>query len=245
MMLAAEFVNTLVRVTYTALLLLVLDALPRALRERLLPSGRHGKLFSGASTVRQLWRTTSVNLHPAVRVGELAPPVLSLCMELDGSWQRLTITSLCQPGRPLVLAFGSCTSLAYLSALPALAALSSTYAGRSDFVLVYVEEAHPSDGWRRDGVRHAIAQHRSVEERQRAAVTLQTELLCCGADLQRLGRAVDPMSNEASQAYGALPERLALLVDSRLVWLGERESCSVHALQANLEVCLRQNWAAV
>ena len=242
---ATDFLETCARVAYTALLLLALDALPRALLEWLLPAGRHGKLFLGTSTVRQLWRTTSVNLHPGVHVGELTPPVLSLCMELDGSWQRVTVTSLCQPGRPLVLALGSCTSSTYLSALPALAALSSTYAGRADFVLVYVEEAHPSDGWRRDGVRHAIAQHRSLEERQRAAVTLQTELLCCGADLQRVGRAVDLMSNEASHAYGALPERLALLLDSRLVWLGERESCSVHGLQANLEVCLRQNWAAV
>ena len=234
------WLETLCRVLATSLLLFVLDVLPHSLRQHLLPVGVCGRLFTGLRTVSALWRRTACNLRPTLRASELLPPVPVLLEHGDAT--ELTLSDLATVGRPLLLAFGSCTCPPFLAALPALVALSSRYADRADCALVYVEEAHPLDGWRHDGVRHAIAQHTSLVQRRAAAATLKTELLCVGAAVQRLTLAVDLMGNATALAFGALPVRLALMLDGRLVWLGQRESANVNALQAALEETLRQLW---
>ena len=63
------------------------------------------RIFKGLSTVRALWRMSSINLRPSVRVGESAPvtPVLLL----DG--KECMLAELAQGNRPLVLNFGSCS----------------------------------------------------------------------------------------------------------------------------------------
>lgn len=239
------WLETLSRVLAASLLLIVLDLLPEALRQHLLPIGFRGRLFTGLRTVSALWRATSCNLHPTLREGELVPPLPLVLLEPNDVHTQVRLPDLGSSHRPLVLAFGSSTCPPFLAALPPLVALSSRFADRADFAVVYTEEAHPRDGWRHDGVRHAIAQHTSLGQRCLAAATLQTELLCCGADLKRLRLSVDTLGNAAANAFGALPERLALMLDGSLLWLGPRESASVHALEAKLEQTLRQVWSLV
>ena len=107
--------------------------------------------------------------------------------------------------------------------------------------MVYLEEAHPTDGWMYPAVRHFVAQHTALGERRAAAAILQQEMeailhkeeqqqqqkpaastssssLTRSASLPRL--LVDTMENKASLAFGALPERLAIVVNGRVHFLG-------------------------
>lgn len=86
------------------------------------------------------------------------------------------------------------------------------------FLVVYIQEAHPTDGWQvdsniADGVFYP--QHQSYDERETVAET-------CGLALNlTLPMLVDEMDNGVDEAYGAAPERLYLVgLDGRVVYKG-------------------------
>ena len=86
------------------------------------------------------------------------------------------------------------------------------------FFVVYIQEAHPTDGWQVD--RNVVdgvfyRQHQSYDERETVAQT-------CGLDLHiTVPMLVDEMDNAVDQAYGAAPERLYLIgTDGRVVYKG-------------------------
>ena len=86
------------------------------------------------------------------------------------------------------------------------------------FFVVYVQEAHPTDGWQTDSnVAEGILfrQHQSYEEREAVATT-------CSLDLRLpLPVLVEEMDNAIDEAYGAAPERLYLIgVDGRVAYQG-------------------------
>ena len=120
------------------------------------------------------------------------------------------------------------------------------FEGRATFVLVYLEEAHPIDGWMFDAVVHKVTQHTNSKERHDAARVLQRELHAAIAAAQREALAdatvtmpnilVDSMANLASATFGALPERLVLLVGGDVVFLGGKgpEDYSVAECKAAL-----------
>jgi|AntAceMinimDraft_5_1070358.scaffolds.fasta_scaffold50090_1 thyroxine 5-deiodinase len=117
-----------------------------------------------------------------------------------------------------------------MGALAGFASMVGDYAGRANFAVVYLEEAHPTDGWLYGAVEHFIPQHATLAARQAAAQVLQAELEAAWARLQLhpggepstfpCSVLVDGMGNAASLAFGALPERLAVLVGGELRWLG-------------------------
>lgn len=59
-----------------------------------------------------------------------------------------------------------------------------------------------------------IQQHRTIQERFEAAKLL-TEKSRCSAPV-----VVDTMANEANSAYGAWPERLLIIQEGKLVYVG-------------------------
>ena len=77
-----------------------------------------------------------------------------------------------------------------------------------EFFVVYVQEAHPTDGWQVDsnldeGVLYR--QHQSYDERESVAQS-------CSIDLQiGLPVIIEEMDNAIDEAYGAAPERLYLV----------------------------------
>ena len=77
-----------------------------------------------------------------------------------------------------------------------------------EFFAVYVQEAHPMDGWQTDsnvaeGV--LLRQHQSFDEREEAAQM-------CSIDLHiSIPTLVEEMDNAIDEAYGAAPERLYLI----------------------------------
>ena len=77
-----------------------------------------------------------------------------------------------------------------------------------EFFVVYVQEAHPTDGWQvESNVQEGVlfSQHRSYDERESVAQS-------CSIDLQiGLPIIIEEMDNAIDEAYGAAPERLYLV----------------------------------
>uniref|UniRef100_A0A3P9JUG8 Iodothyronine deiodinase n=1 Tax=Oryzias latipes TaxID=8090 RepID=A0A3P9JUG8_ORYLA len=82
----------------------------------------------------------------------------------------------------------------------------------ADFLVIYIAEAHASDGWAFSN-NYDINQHQSLEERLSAArILVQSDPLC--------PVVVDEMSNAAAIHYGSHPERLYVLQAGKVVYKG-------------------------
>ncbi|KAL6486379.1 hypothetical protein MHYP_G00057710 [Metynnis hypsauchen] len=99
--------------------------------------------------------------------------------------------------------------------LAAFRRLADQYADIVDSLLVYIEEAHPSDGWATSDAPYQIPRHRCLEDRLRAAQLMNTTVP--GSMV-----VVDTMENAANAAYGAYFERLYIVKDEVVVYQGGR-----------------------
>lgn len=114
--------------------------------------------------------------------------------------------------RPLVLSFGSCTWPPFIFKLEEFKQLVKDFSDVADFLVVYIAEAHSTDGWAFTN-NFDINQHRSLEDRLSAAELLvQQEPLC--------PVVVDEMDDISAIKYGALPERLYVLQAGKVVYKG-------------------------
>jgi len=96
--------------------------------------------------------------------------------------------------------------------------LYSQYHDRIEFFVVYVQEAHPIDGWQVDSnISDDVLyrQHQSFDEREEAAQS-------CTIGLHiSIPTLVEEMDNAIDEAYGAAPERLYLMgKDGKVVYHG-------------------------
>lgn len=86
--------------------------------------------------------------------------------------------------------------------------MAERYRDRAEFLVVYIREAHPEDGWvvtpnRAEGIR--IQDPTTTDEREHVAET-------CALRLQiRMPVVVDEVDDAIARAYGALPDRLYLI----------------------------------
>ena len=96
--------------------------------------------------------------------------------------------------------------------------LYSQYQDQVEFFVVYVQEAHPTDGWQvESNISDEVLyrQHQSFDERKEAA---QSVTIALHISIPTLG---DAMENGICAAYGAAPERLYLIgKDGKVVYHG-------------------------
>jgi hypothetical protein len=90
----------------------------------------------------------------------------------------------------------------------ALNDLAKKYEGKVDFLLVYIREAHPTDGWQvpqneRDGV--LLPEAKSSEQKEDHASSCVRKL-----DI-RFPALIDGMDNKVQDAYAGWPDRLYLV----------------------------------
>ena len=97
------------------------------------------------------------------------------------------------------------------------------YLSLAEFVTVYIEEAHPTDGWAIPNNQYTLKHHGTLADRIDAAKLLQHEGLPCPL-------VVDSMTDEAQKSYGALPERLFIILNGTVLYAGAR-----HPLGYNVE----------
>uniref|UniRef100_A0ACD6B5B8 Iodothyronine deiodinase 2 n=1 Tax=Oryzias latipes TaxID=8090 RepID=A0ACD6B5B8_ORYLA len=121
--------------------------------------------------------------------------------------------------RPLVVNFGSATCPPFISHLPAFRQLVEDFSDVADFLLVYIDEAHPSDGWvapQMGPCSFSFRKHQNLEERMGAARQL-TEHFSLPPQCQLVA---DCMDNNANVAYGVSNERVCIVHQRKIAYLG-------------------------
>ena len=94
--------------------------------------------------------------------------------------------------------------------------LVADFASNVDFLTIYIDEAHPSDGWAFRNNPYVINNHTNIESRIQAAHILDKEGMPCPL-------VVDTMSNEASSSYAALPEKLVIIdTEGNVAYIGQQ-----------------------
>jgi len=110
--------------------------------------------------------------------------------------------------KPVVLVFGNFTCGPFRSMYPAVEAVKLRQQDNADFLMVYVREAHPTDGWvmkSNEKVGVAVAQPTTFVERQ--AVAEQ-----CAVKLNpSMPLLVDDISDTVGNAYSGMPARLYVI----------------------------------
>lgn len=122
-----------------------------------------------------------------------------------------------------------------MARMSAFRRLVAKYQRHVDFLIIYIEEAHPSDGWVTTDTPYVIPQHRTLDDRVSAARVLQQGAPGCALVL-------DTMTNASSSAYGAYFERLYVVQSGIVVYQGGRgpDGYQVSELRAWLERYDRQ-----
>ena len=85
----------------------------------------------------------------------------------------------------------------------------------ADFITVYIDEAHATDGWAIPSHGYQIRNHTNLTDRIVAATVLNEKMSPCKV-------VADTMSNEARKWYGALPERLFIISNGQITYAGGR-----------------------
>jgi alkyl hydroperoxide reductase subunit AhpC len=163
-------------------------------------SGRPSK----ATLVRGLFRQEIGSLQPGPRIDESAP---EFTLKTNDGKAEFTLSKVVGH-KPVVLVFGSFTCGPFRSQSGNMEKLYRTYKDRATFVMVYVRDAHPTDGWRmesNDRVGAVTAQPRSYEQRVEVAQK-------CGQVLN-LGfpMLVDTIDDAVGARYSGMPGRLYLI----------------------------------
>lgn len=121
--------------------------------------------------------------------------------------------------RPLVVNFGSATWPPFISHLPAFRQLVEDFSDVADFLLVYIDEAHPSDGWVAPPMgpcSFSFRKHQNLEERMGAARKLIEEFSLP----PQCQLVADCMDNNANVAYGVSNERVCIVHQRKIAYLG-------------------------
>jgi len=103
-----------------------------------------------------------------------------------------------------------------MSVFDSVCRLAADNADLADFVVVYIEEAHPADGWALDG-NYPINRHRTIKDRLAAATRLTAHPLPANVSV-----VADTMSDDLNVAYGGLYERLYVIHGSTVAYQGRR-----------------------
>jgi len=105
-----------------------------------------------------------------------------------------------------------------MAALDTVRQVAAENADVADFVIVYIEEAHPADGWAYSE-NYDIKEHRTINDRLAAAAKLVVSQLPANVTV-----VADTMSDELSlnRAYGGLYERLYVIHQGTVVYQGQR-----------------------
>lgn len=180
----------------------------RDLRDFAIPRGPQGFSPGNAPTVpllvRALFNGELGSLAEGPALNEPAPGFE--LRTVDGA-RAVSLGSLLG-ARPVVLVFGNFTCGPFRGLFPDVAAVHRRFKDRAEFLLVYVREAHPEDGWKMESntrVGISVSQPRSLAER--AAVCARF------ADLLKpeIPVVVDDIDDPAGTAYSAMPARLYVL----------------------------------
>jgi hypothetical protein len=166
-------------------------------------SGRSGGP-SKATLVRGLFNQEIGSLQPGPKLEESAP---DYTLKTNDGKAEITLSKLIGP-RPIVLIFGNYTCGPFRTQAVNFEKLYQRYKDRATFVMVYVREAHPTDGWRmesNDRVGVSTRQPRTYEERVEVAQM-------CGRFVGlSFPMLVDTIDDRVGSTYSGMPGRFYLI----------------------------------
>ena len=159
-------------------------------------------------------RRGDLRMPDTLKVGDAAPDFKLRTVDGTGEVQL----SSYRGKRPVVLVFGSYTCPPFREHVGALEALFDRHHDQVAFFMVYIKEAHPTDGWvmaKNKQLGIEIKDAATLEERAAAAQTACTTLKI------KLPCLIDGMDNAANHAYAAWPDRIyAIGTDGKIAVLG-------------------------
>ncbi|MFO0890164.1 MAG: deiodinase family protein [Isosphaeraceae bacterium] len=178
--------------------------------EAVLPAPTMSRGFSAGdgpskeTLIRGLFRQEIGALQPGPKLDETAPDFT--LRSVDGK-SEVTLSKQVGP-RPIVLIFGNFTCGPFRSHAGNFEKLHRRYGDRANFLMVYVREAHPTDGWKmesNDRLGVSAAQPTTNEERVQVAQR-------CGK-LLGLGfpMLVDTIDDAVGGRYSGMPGRFYLI----------------------------------
>jgi hypothetical protein len=127
----------------------------------------------------------------------------------DGT-ETVTLSKLIGP-KPVVLVFGNFTCGPFRGLYPDVEAVHRRFKDQATFVMVYVREAHPTDGWKIDSngrMGVAVKQPTTYDERVEVCEQFRKKLT------PEMVVAVDDITDPVGIAYSAMPARL-YVIDTR------------------------------
>ncbi len=178
------------------------------LRQAMIPRGPSG--FSpgeGPSIpvlVRGLFAGEIGSISEGPKVGEAAP---DFTLKTTDGKETVRLSKLIGP-KPVVLIFGNFTCGPFRGLYPDLDSIYQRYKDDATFLMVYVREAHPTDGW-------AMESNARVGVKVAQPTTLGERVKVCDQFCQKLKPSmpvvVDDITDPAGTAYSGMPGRLYVI----------------------------------
>ena len=104
----------------------------------------YGEGLFGWEMYKAVTSALMMDLQKKARQGADAPnPSL---VSVDGR-SRLHLLDVAESSRPLVVNFGSCTCPMFMAKLNEFNSITRDFSDIADFLVIYISEAHPTDGW--------------------------------------------------------------------------------------------------
>ena len=157
-----------------------------------------------AVLIRGLFAGEIGSFNEGPRVGQPAPNFLLKKVDGSGSVELTKLVG----DKPVVLVLGNFTCGPFRSMYPGVEEVYERYKEKANFLMVYVREAHPSDGWKmasntRVGVD--VKQPTTFDERVGVANQFCTKLK------PNIPVVVDELNDPVGHAYSGMPARLYVI----------------------------------
>jgi hypothetical protein len=148
--------------------------------------------------VRGLFAGEIGSMNEGPRVGQPAPNFTLRTVDGKETVQLANVLGR----KPVVLVFGNYTCGPFTASYPAVEPVYERFKNDATFLMVYVREAHPSDGW---NMGAPIKQPLSWDERVGVAQQF------CKRVTPTLPVLVDEMNDPVGHAYSGMPSRLYVI----------------------------------
>ena len=143
--------------------------------------------------------------RPSIRQGNLKDGDMAPEFSLKDTEGKQEVKLADLKGKPVVLIFGSCTCPPFVSSTQETDKLFKKYQGKAHFYLVYIREAHPTDGRAIAGNQFQVKSPTSVAERQAVAKQFAERLKVSIPIL------VDTIDDQVETSYSCWPNRMYIL----------------------------------
>jgi hypothetical protein len=181
---------------------------PEEFREALMGGISGGFLPGDAPTrpilIRGLYEGSLGSMHEGPKVDELAPDFT--LKTVDGK-KSIHLADLIGQ-KPVILVLGNFTCGPFRALYANIEAMHERYKKDVNFLMVYVREAHPTDGWKMESnAKVGVAVTQPTTFKERVAVAEQF----CERLKSSMPFVVDDVNDAVGHAYSAMPGRLYVI----------------------------------